>query len=205
MTELEAVNILLSVIGEAPVISFPDEQRYSITDAGLARQTLAEVERDVQAEGWDWNTEYRVDFPRAHQSAVPIPSNVLKCQFYPTSEPSNRYVMRGLRIYDRQKHTFNIEADKVTADLVTYRLNWDELPHAAQQYMVIRAARIYSNRFLNSNAIYTYTAQDEAYARAMLIREEEGRAHNNMLWGNQRGGGMGMGYLPTEGMRHRTR
>ena len=54
-------------------------------------------------------------------------------------------------------------------------LKWDEVPHQAQQYIAIRAARIYADRFVNSNAIYVYTAQDEEYARTMLIRSENRR------------------------------
>ena len=51
MTELEAVNILLSVIGEAPVDKLGDKNKNEITDASLARRTLNEVSRDVQSEG----------------------------------------------------------------------------------------------------------------------------------------------------------
>jgi hypothetical protein len=85
------------------------------------------------------------------------------------------------------------------------KLPWEHLPHAAQQYVTIRAARIYSDRYVNSNIIYTYTAQDEEYARAMLIRDEERHLNNNLLWGNDRGMGSGLGYIPAEGTRFRTR
>ena len=52
MTELEAINTLLSVIGEAPIDNLSDMTTNEITDSGLARKTLQEVDRDVQAEGW---------------------------------------------------------------------------------------------------------------------------------------------------------
>ena len=39
MTELEAVNILLAVIGEAPVDKLSDTAKNEITDASLARRT----------------------------------------------------------------------------------------------------------------------------------------------------------------------
>jgi hypothetical protein len=88
-------------------------------------------------------------------------------------------------------------------DRIVTRLSWDELPHAAQQYITIRAARIYADRYLNSNAIYAYTVQDEEYARAMLIRDEERQLNNNLLWGNDRGAGQGLGYIPAEGVNYR--
>ena len=54
MTELEAINTLLSVIGEAPIDSLSDVTVNEITDSALARRTLQETSRDVQAEGWSW-------------------------------------------------------------------------------------------------------------------------------------------------------
>jgi hypothetical protein len=39
----------------------------------------------------------------------------------------------------------------------------------------------------------------------MLIRDEERHLNNNLLWGNDRGMGSGLGYIPAEGTRFRTR
>ena len=46
MTELEAINTLLSVIGEAPIDRLSDISVNEITDSALARKVLGEVERD---------------------------------------------------------------------------------------------------------------------------------------------------------------
>ena len=45
MTELEAVNVLLTTIGEAPVYSLSGKQT---TDVAIAQQVLNEVNREVQ-------------------------------------------------------------------------------------------------------------------------------------------------------------
>ena len=63
-------------------------------------------------------------------------------------------------------------------------IKWDECPHAGQQYITIRAARIYSDRFINNGVIYQYTLTDEDYARNQLIRAEEAGQEHNLLWGN---------------------
>ena len=206
MTELEAVNTLLSVIGEAPVDKLSDITINEITDSALARKTLNEVSRDVQAEGWSWNTDQNVELAKTSANEFVLPANTLSCLFSPNRYPDKQYVIRGLKVYNRAKRTFAFGAD-ITAPLIVdhviSQLKWDEVPHTAQQYIVIRGARIYSDRYLNSNAIYTYTAQDEEYARAMLIRDEERHLDNNMLWGNDRGMGQGMGYIPAEGLRYR--
>jgi hypothetical protein len=206
MTELEAVNTLLSVIGEAPVDKLSDISINEITDSSLARKTLGEVSRDVQAEGWSWNTDWNVPLTKTVANEFVLPGNTLSTQFSPNRYPDKQYVQRGLKVYDRAQRTFAFGAGMTSALIVDYvvsQLNWDELPHTAQQYITIRAARIYSDRYLNSNAIYTYTAQDEEYARAMLIRDEERGLSNNLLWGNDRGVGQGIGYIPSDGLRYR--
>jgi len=53
-TELEAVNICLSVIGEQPVDSVPES---GISKATLARDILYELSREVQLEGLACNTD----------------------------------------------------------------------------------------------------------------------------------------------------
>ena len=205
MTELEAVNMLLSVIGEAPVDKLADTVDNEITDASLARKTLKEVKRDVLAEGWGWNTDYAVKLTPDSNDEYVLDVSFLKVIFWPSIYPNKEYVARGLKVYDRnaRKFDFGDEVKKLTISQVVVDLKWDLVPHAAQQYIAIRAARIYADRFVNSNAIYAYTVQDEEYARAMLVRAEETEGDNNLLWGNSLGAGQGMGYLPMQGLRYR--
>lgn len=54
-TELEAVNAMLSAIGEAPIA---DVDAATQADADIAISTLREVAREVQANGWRFNTEF---------------------------------------------------------------------------------------------------------------------------------------------------
>lgn len=207
MTELEAVNTLLSIIGESPIDKFSDPTVNEITDSTLARRTLAEVSRDVQAEGWSWNTDVAVPVTKDNQDQYLLQANTLAAVFSPNRYPDGRYVQRGNKVYDKISRTFACgvgKSDPLIIDSVIYQLTWDELPHLAQQYIVIRAGRIFSDRYLNSSAIYVYTAQDEEYARAMLIRGEERGLQNNLLWGNDRGMGQGIGFIPAEGMRFRS-
>ena len=208
MTELDAINRMLAVIGEAPVDSLSSIQINEITDSALARRTLAEVNRDVQAEGWSWNTDEPVELGATAQNEFVLPPDTLSAQFSPTQYSDCQYVQRGLKVYDRQKQTYAF-ADDVGGQLYVSRLirqlDWDQLPHQAQEYISIRAARIYSDRFTNSTVIFSYTSGDETYARSMLIRSEESSLNNNLLWGNDRGVGQGLGYLPAVGTRYRTR
>jgi hypothetical protein len=54
MTELEAVNVLLTTIGEAPVNTLTGNQ---VTDVTVAKQVLLEISREIQSQGWHFNTE----------------------------------------------------------------------------------------------------------------------------------------------------
>ena len=205
MTELEAINTLLSVIGEAPVDALPSLTKNDITDAALARKTLTEVKRDVLAEGWSWNTDLDYPSTKNANNEFPLPSDTLRVTFLPSSQPHMNYVQRGLKIYDKAKRKFNFGdvVDKVVVNELVRNINWDECPHAGQQYITIRSARIYSDRFINSNVIYQYAIGDEEYARNQLIRAEEAGQQNNMLWGNTVGMGQGISYMPAQGLRYR--
>ena len=52
-SKLKAVNILLSVIGEAPVNNLTPPLT---GDASLAERVLDEISTEVQSSGWSWNT-----------------------------------------------------------------------------------------------------------------------------------------------------
>ena len=207
MTELEAVNKLLSVIGEAPIDKLADISDNEISDASLARKTLHEINRDVQAEGWLWNTEVDVPLSPNNSSEYVLPGNTLRADFSPNRYPCSQYVTRGNRVYDRAARTYKIAASNGDAPLVVdhmvLELPWDELPHPAQDYISIRAGRIYSDRYINSNIVYAFSVGDEEYSRAQLMRAEEASLSSNLLWGNDRSMGQGIGYIPAMGQQHR--
>ena len=208
MTELEAINTLLSVIGESPVDSLPEGVANQPTDAALAKRTLTEVRRDVQAEGWSWNTDMDYKITPNAADEFNLPSDTLRATFYPTKYPYMQYVQRGNKVYDKVAKTFKFAKNPTTVDEIVVselirNLGWDEIPHAGQQYITIRSARIYSDRYINSNVIYQYTIGDEDYARNQLMRAEESGQQNNMLFGNELGMGQGIGYMPVNTLRYR--
>ena len=208
MTELEAVNTILATIGEAPVTSLAGTVN-AITDAALAERTLDEVRADVCAEGWSWNTQKDVEINANAQDVYVVPADTLSVQFSPNQYPDSRYALRGLRIYDRIRHRFDFGAvnnsETLYAAQIIQKLDWTDLPHAAQQYTMVRAARIFSDRYVASSVVFTYTVADEDQARVLLMRAEESTLDNNLLWGNDRGAGQGMGYVPALGTLYRSR
>lgn len=99
----------------------------------------------------------------------------------------------GQRVYDREKRTYILGADipSLEADVV-WLLPWDECPGAFNRWIVIRSARVFSNRVLGSDAIFKYTAMDEQMALVELQRVEIEQAQPNSLTG-----GPGLRPMPT--------
>ena len=180
-TLLDAVNVCLENIGEQPVDSLANEQ---IQDARIAERTILEVHKEGQTKGWSWNSEFSYPFLRnAKTGEIETPANVV--QFSVNRYQYNgRYQLRGTRVYDLLNRTyiFDESVKGIQADVI-FLLAWDEVPEAYNRWVTIRAARIFSDRTLGSEALFKYTAKDEGDAQAELERVEMQQEAPNMLSG----------------------
>ena len=177
-TELEAINTMLSTIGESPVNTVEDTGN---VDVVIARQILQSVSREVQARGWHFNTEKNYTITPDSAGYLVLPNTVLKVDtVYPDS--SKDVVVRGSRLYDREKHTY-VFTDAVKVDM-TILLTFDELPEVARNYVTIRASRIFQERVVGSDTLHAFNSQDEARAMVSLMEYEADTADLNILSGN---------------------
>lgn len=177
-TELEAINTMLSTIGESPVNAVEDTGN---VDVVIARQILQSVSREVQARGWHFNTEINYTITPDSDGYLVLPNTVLKVDtVYPDS--SKDVVVRGSRLYDREKHTY-VFTDAVKVDM-TILLTFDELPEVARNYVTIRASRIFQERVVGSDTLHAFNSQDEARAMVSLMEYEADTADLNILSGN---------------------
>lgn len=189
-SKLSAVNTLLAIIGEAPVNSLNPPL---VGDVALAESTLDEVSREVQGAGWSWNTMLYDSIPLdASTGQSQLPGNTLAVRFNPLSYPSQRFVLRGLRLFDRVKNTYDLRGSLgvavtgTTSDLVAEiieELDWDSIPETGRRYIMIRAARMFSNRAMTSSSIEAYTAEDEKNALQTLKRTEDMAQNYNYISG----------------------
>ena len=74
-TELEAVNTILSTIGEAPLNTLTGSLP---VDGTTAKNVLSEINREVQSAGWHFNSHYKVDLSRDADNKIPIGTDVLR-------------------------------------------------------------------------------------------------------------------------------
>ena len=80
--ELPAVNQILQSCGQAPVTTLDQTN----PDVAIAYQTLQEVSREVQAEGWSFNKEYHYDMTPDVNNEILIPNNVLQIDLTENSD-----------------------------------------------------------------------------------------------------------------------
>jgi len=179
LTELDAVNIMLSTIGEAPVSSLAKDQ--STVDLAMSRQVLREISLVVLTEGWHFNTEVKLVMTPAMSGEILVPLNCLQVD---TTGPSAGIdvALRGARLYDRLNHTYLFSVP-VTVDMVVL-LAFDEMPQAARHYIAIRAARVFQQRMVGSEALAGLTERDEVRAKAVLKRFDANTGDYNILSGS---------------------
>ena len=166
-TELPAVNQILQSCGQAPVTTLDQTN----PDVAIAYQTLLEVSREVQAEGWSFNKEFHYEMTPDTSKCIPIPSNML--QIDATRNAANAQldvIRRSGKLYDKAKHTYEFN-NKVSCD-ITWLFDWVDLPIPIQDYIICRASKIASSRIVGDAGQYEMLAQKEGFARAMAMEYE---------------------------------
>tara|TARA_B100000965_G_C19603362_1_gene764402 strand:- start:20226 stop:20849 length:624 start_codon:yes stop_codon:yes gene_type:complete len=170
-TELEAVNIMLSTIGEAPVNNLDS----GLVDAETAETILKNVSRDVQSHGWNFNSEPDYTVAADSSGNVILPTEIVRADLansetkYRSSK--NEYIQRGNKMYDKVNHTYNI-GKALKLDVVVL-LTFDLLPEIARRYIAIKAARIFQERVVGSTELSQMNRNDEQQAW-FALQEMEG-------------------------------
>ena len=172
LTELEAVNIMLSAIGETPVNSLTS----GLVEAELAETILGQVSRSVQAQGWSFNRDIGVELSANNNGEVPLPNNVLSADSLNLYNSRN-LIQRGQKFWDRKELTYIIN-ESIKADLV-YELTFTDLPPIARSYITVRAARIFQDRIVGADTLHGFQKIDEDQALiALKDAEAEMQDHN---------------------------
>ena len=178
-TELEAVNLMLSSIGESPINTLEDS---GVVDAIMARQILNQTNREVQNREWHFNTEIDVILmPSFPSGEIQLPVNCIRVDSI-KEDARMDVIQRGLRLYNKVAHTFTFSKALKTNMVII--LPFDEIPESARQYITIRAARIFQERIVGSLELSQFTQGDELRALVALKEAEAENADYNMLSGS---------------------
>ena len=168
--ELPAINQILSSCGQAPVTTLDQTN----PDVAIAYDTLLQVSREVQAEGWTFNREFHYEFTPDTNDEIAIPNNILQLKL---SENSANMEFDGIRrdgkLYDRQNHTYKWKdiATPVECDII-WQFDWVDIPEPVQNFITARATTLVSSKIVGDTAQYQMLQQQEAYTRAIALEYE---------------------------------
>jgi hypothetical protein len=178
MTELQAVNLLLSAIGEAAVSSLETATTVEVTQA---KNLLSNVNRAAQQKGWHFNTEWDVVLTRDTDDRIPLSESILSVY-----QPGQLMTIRGrsgsMFAYDLDNNTFTWTKNLNNAVTITL-LDFIDTPNTFRQYVTTRAARIFQEEIVGQVSAETVNRQEEAEAYADLLDDDAERAGLNVAYG----------------------
>jgi len=172
------------------VVSYEVETQTN-PDVAIAYNTLTEVTREVQSEGWVYNTERNYDGlqPDASTKKITVPNNVIQAdlsQDYVNNLGRN-VVNRGGVLYDTITHTDVWNTDETLYLDILWEFEYENIPQPIQAYIVARAAAIVSSRVIGDPNQYQMLQQKEAYARAMALEYDCNQGDHSFFGAPQNG------------------
>ena len=165
--ELPAVNQILQSCGQAPVTTLDQTN----PDVAIAYQTLLEVSREVQAEGWSFNKELNYDMLPDSNNEILIPNNMLQIDASKNAANAQLNVIRRSgKLYDKAKHTYTF-TKKVVCD-ITWLFDWVDIPTPIADFITNKAATTVSSRIVGDPNQYEMLQQKEGMSRALAMEYE---------------------------------
>jgi len=178
-TKLEAVNTLLTAIGEAPVNSLTS----GLVDAETAETILDSVSREVQSQGWAFNTNYLQEFTPNSDLQIVVGPDVLRIDMADNRSTTIDVVARGSKLYNRATNSFYFEATAAIKMNTVVVLEFTDLPEAARRYITIRSARIFQDRVVGSDLLHGFHQQDELRALVEL-KDSDSQVNDHNIFDN---------------------
>lgn len=176
-SELDAVNWLLSIIGEAPVNSLEDT---GLIDVAAAQNDLRDIKRQVLMKGWHFNTEDDFTLPLDVNGEVVCGDDWLAVST--TLADGRDVVKRNGKLYDRVDHT-TVFTKALQVRLV-YNLPWGDLPEYARNYIKVLAGEKFQKNRVGSSTLMQLNAEDVTRARIDFLREDAKYKKVNLYYQN---------------------
>ena len=178
-SKLEAVNIMLSAIGESPVSSLNNP---SLVDVSLAESIIDETSVDIQTQGLHCNTEVNFPLTPNVNGEIIVPTNCVRIDTTETSADIN-VTQRGTRLYDKKERSYTSFTGTLKVEMVLL-LDFTDLPQHVRRYITVKAARRFQARFMGSQQLGGFTEMDERESLIQFERAEKLNEDNNILSDN---------------------
>tara|TARA_Y100000361_G_scaffold133284_1_gene131402 strand:+ start:780 stop:1475 length:696 start_codon:yes stop_codon:yes gene_type:complete len=219
LTELQAINRMLAAIGQSPITQ-DGLTNAANPDVAIAQETLYEVSRQIQSEGWAFNKEYNVIFsPNTSGKIEILPvlgimqidasefnyrGNPSRSQYYQTStsgavtNANMDLIIKNNFLYDKRNKT-DIFQQPVQCTVIYYRV-FTACPPAIQYYIVDAAAARLCQRIIGDPQMYQMLQQrtEEARTYALQYETEQG---DYSFFGSPVGGQYYVPYEPFDTLR----
>lgn len=184
LTDLDAINEMLASIGQAPITSIEtttnlyekvgnEYKQLTITtspDVAMAQQTLAEVSRMVQSEGWAFNIEYNYPLtPDAKTKRIKYTDRMLQADLTSSHPEYGNLdtVRREGWLYERNHHTF--EWNNIVYCDILWLFDWEDIPRPIQDYVIKRASAVLSMRIVGDPNLYKILDAQALNCRAYAL------------------------------------
>ncbi len=196
--ELPAVNEILASVGQAPVTTLDQTN----PDVAIAYDTLLNVSREVQSEGWTFNTEEYYPMTPDANGEIVIANNILQIDLHDEKDNQYESVRRSGKLYEKINHTFDWTTltgwDTVRCDIVWF-FDWVDLPRPIQDYIVARAAAIVSSRIVGDLQMFQILQAKELDNRSKAM-EYECNQGDYTFFGHKRGEKVYNSYKPYQAL-----
>ena len=179
-TELSAVNSILGAIGQSPVTSL----NFTNPEVSFIYNILTEVNKDVQNEGWHFNTEYHVKVsPDPTTKHITLPAQTLRYTLHDgLTNKTQDLVIRDGKLYDLVDHTYTFDSGTYYLDIVSL-YSFTDLPNAFQRYVTYRAASRAAAQLVSNPQLVQLLQTQEAQARATCIEYECNQGDHSFFGG----------------------
>jgi len=190
-TKLDAVNFCLSGIGREPVAALdtPD------LDAAMALSVLQRSNLEIQnngGRGWWFNQERDWNLEPDDEGIIYLPNNTLSIiesrgYFY---DIGNRLTVRGTKVYDTSRHTFDLHEVTDKGGNVNFTLllllSFEDLPVSARSAIAWDARTTFSDDTIGEQAQHKINRQQSQRAFGLLETENRRTVRSNYLRDNAR-------------------
>lgn len=176
--ELDSLNKVLGAVGQAPITTVSQTN----PDAAIAWATLQDVNREVQAEGWNFNRERQYPLTSSGTGILTVPSEALFIEL--SDVPENRGIdvtVRQGQLYNLVDHTFTWEINTPYLVDVVWQLLFTDLPIPAREYIIARSAVQASYKIIGDQSLYQMLQQKEAFSRSSLMTYECEQGNHSMF------------------------
>ena len=154
----------------------------------IAQSTLRQVCREVQAEGWKFNTENEYPITLDSNNHCLVPDNVLQIDLNHFKHLNDFDVVKRndsgtTKLYDLIEHRYNFEntsESKLYVDII-WMIDFEDIPQVFKDYITQRASRIAANRMVNDPTLAESMATDEALARSLALEYDTNQGDYNIF------------------------